>query len=283
MRRKLSRRAFVHRAAAASALALAPLGRVTAQVLFSSYPFKLGVASGDPAPDGFVIWTRIAPEPLEPEPLESEPLEPDPDPLFDDPEPELDPPPLSSLVAVVPPGPVPPGVGVVAGLLVSAGRVDEVTLGSGVVVGVPGLVAGGVSIFPTPPPGATANATAASASAPTTVPPTTAVRCRRRARDRRGRRRSSVWAASAPAGAAARSALPSASSSGSKPRSSMDRLSLTADSPSRVAPPVRHGGGTSRPPQRASSMPAGARCIPARGFLVLACVGGTLGACSSYA
>lgn len=27
-------------------------------------PFTLGVASGDPAPDGFVIWTRLAPEPL---------------------------------------------------------------------------------------------------------------------------------------------------------------------------------------------------------------------------
>ena len=29
------------------------------------YPFTLGVASGDPLPDGFVIWTRLAPEPLE--------------------------------------------------------------------------------------------------------------------------------------------------------------------------------------------------------------------------
>ncbi len=28
-------------------------------------PFQLGVASGDPAPDGFVIWTRLAPQPLE--------------------------------------------------------------------------------------------------------------------------------------------------------------------------------------------------------------------------
>ena len=25
------------------------------------YPFTLGVASGDPLPDGFVIWTRLAP------------------------------------------------------------------------------------------------------------------------------------------------------------------------------------------------------------------------------
>jgi alkaline phosphatase D len=27
-------------------------------------PFPLGVASGDPLPDGFVLWTRLAPEPL---------------------------------------------------------------------------------------------------------------------------------------------------------------------------------------------------------------------------
>jgi alkaline phosphatase D len=27
-------------------------------------PFELGVASGDPAPDGFVLWTRLAPRPL---------------------------------------------------------------------------------------------------------------------------------------------------------------------------------------------------------------------------
>ncbi len=26
-------------------------------------PFTLGVASGDPSPDGFVIWTRLAPKP----------------------------------------------------------------------------------------------------------------------------------------------------------------------------------------------------------------------------
>ncbi|MGA9659072.1 MAG: alkaline phosphatase D family protein [Asticcacaulis sp.] len=32
-------------------------------------PFALGVASGDPASDGFVIWTRIAPSPLAPDGL----------------------------------------------------------------------------------------------------------------------------------------------------------------------------------------------------------------------
>jgi alkaline phosphatase D len=32
---------------------------------FASLPFQLGVASGDPAADGFVIWTRLAPEPFD--------------------------------------------------------------------------------------------------------------------------------------------------------------------------------------------------------------------------
>jgi len=39
---------------------------VWAKPRFGSNPFALGVASGDPWPDGFVIWTRIAPKPLEP-------------------------------------------------------------------------------------------------------------------------------------------------------------------------------------------------------------------------
>lgn len=39
---------------------------VWAQSRFDSNPFALGVASGDPWPDGFVIWTKIAPKPLEP-------------------------------------------------------------------------------------------------------------------------------------------------------------------------------------------------------------------------
>ncbi|MEH2365000.1 alkaline phosphatase D family protein [Nostoc sp.] len=37
---------------------------VLANSRFSSYPFSLGVASGDPLPDGVVIWTRLAPNPL---------------------------------------------------------------------------------------------------------------------------------------------------------------------------------------------------------------------------
>src|SRR5918999_2559524 len=30
-------------------------------------PFTLGIASGDPAPDGVVLWTRLAPAPFEPD------------------------------------------------------------------------------------------------------------------------------------------------------------------------------------------------------------------------
>lgn len=41
------------------------LGAVVQSPKFSDYPFQLGVASGDPQPDGFVLWTRLAPKPLE--------------------------------------------------------------------------------------------------------------------------------------------------------------------------------------------------------------------------
>jgi alkaline phosphatase D len=46
----------------------ATLGRpALAQAVFEDNPFQLGVAAGDPLPDGFVIWTRLAPRPLEPD------------------------------------------------------------------------------------------------------------------------------------------------------------------------------------------------------------------------
>ena len=38
--------------------------RVVAQPRFSAYPFSLGVASGDPLPRSVVLWTRLAPDPL---------------------------------------------------------------------------------------------------------------------------------------------------------------------------------------------------------------------------
>jgi hypothetical protein len=36
-----------------------------AQVSFADDPYSLGIAAGDPSPDGFVIWTRLAPKPFE--------------------------------------------------------------------------------------------------------------------------------------------------------------------------------------------------------------------------
>jgi alkaline phosphatase D len=38
--------------------------KVVAQPSFSGYPFSLGIASGEPLPDNVVLWTRLAPEPL---------------------------------------------------------------------------------------------------------------------------------------------------------------------------------------------------------------------------
>jgi alkaline phosphatase D len=59
----LSRRDFVLGAAGLAAAAL-PVPRLLGQPRFGAYPFSLGVASGCPAPDGVVLWTRLAPEPL---------------------------------------------------------------------------------------------------------------------------------------------------------------------------------------------------------------------------
>ena len=65
---RLSRRELLR---AACALGLTSLGHVVrapralAQPIFRQYPFSLGIASGDPLPDGIVLWTRLAPDPLE--------------------------------------------------------------------------------------------------------------------------------------------------------------------------------------------------------------------------
>lgn len=62
----MNRRRFVRDLTAAWAgLLYAPRAAVTwRRPRFSAYPFTLGVASGDPAPDGVVLWTRLAPDPL---------------------------------------------------------------------------------------------------------------------------------------------------------------------------------------------------------------------------
>ncbi len=63
---KAKRRHFLIGALAMTASASASLWtqRVVAKPSFSNYPFSLGVASGDPLPNGVVLWTRLAPDPL---------------------------------------------------------------------------------------------------------------------------------------------------------------------------------------------------------------------------
>jgi alkaline phosphatase D len=65
---RLSRRELLKIAGAAGLAAVGrPIvsARTIGQSIFTSYPFTLGVASGDPVPDGVVLWTRLAPAPLE--------------------------------------------------------------------------------------------------------------------------------------------------------------------------------------------------------------------------
>ena len=57
-----NRRSFL---AGATLAGLAAPAIIRAQGLFREFPFSLGVAAGDPASDGFVIWTRLAPDPME--------------------------------------------------------------------------------------------------------------------------------------------------------------------------------------------------------------------------
>jgi alkaline phosphatase D len=63
----LTRRRLLEAASTMAAVAIAaPLRSKTAhgQPRFAANPFTLGVASGDPVADGFVLWTRLAPDPL---------------------------------------------------------------------------------------------------------------------------------------------------------------------------------------------------------------------------
>ena len=59
-----TRRSFLLRSAALSAALALPTRRVIAQPRFTQTPFSLGVASGYPQPDSVVLWTRLAPDPL---------------------------------------------------------------------------------------------------------------------------------------------------------------------------------------------------------------------------
>lgn len=64
----IDRRSFLYGAgslAAAAAWSARPRGILLAASKLFGYPFTLGVASGDPEPDGVVLWTRLAPRPLD--------------------------------------------------------------------------------------------------------------------------------------------------------------------------------------------------------------------------
>ncbi|WP_017744746.1 alkaline phosphatase D family protein [Scytonema hofmannii] len=64
---RIKRRNLIIGAGALTGLAIANQfshQRVLAQVSFSSYPFTLGIASGEPYADSVVLWTRLAPDPL---------------------------------------------------------------------------------------------------------------------------------------------------------------------------------------------------------------------------
>ncbi len=73
---KINRRSLLVGAGALTGIAIAQARPVTgfarqhstkvvAQPVLSGYPFSLGVASGDPLPDSVVLWTRLAPSPLD--------------------------------------------------------------------------------------------------------------------------------------------------------------------------------------------------------------------------
>ena len=82
----LSRRRLLRVAAigASSLAAPALIGRASGQAprWSGENPFTLGVASGAPSPDGFVIWTRLAPDPLSPDPASPGGMPPEPVPII---------------------------------------------------------------------------------------------------------------------------------------------------------------------------------------------------------
>lgn len=65
----MNRRDFLSNLSCTAALAatVPNVWRVTRRPRLADDPFQLGIASGDPTPSGGVLWTRLAPRPLEPE------------------------------------------------------------------------------------------------------------------------------------------------------------------------------------------------------------------------
>ena len=72
----LSRREFLALSALGAGSIALPAGCDFGTASVSGWPFRLGVASGDPLPDRVVLWTRLAPEPLAPDGRGGMPPEP---------------------------------------------------------------------------------------------------------------------------------------------------------------------------------------------------------------
>jgi alkaline phosphatase D len=64
MQTVLSRRAVLAGGLALCGVPLRSFAAGPRSLTFRASPFALGVASGDPTPDGVVLWTRLAPDPL---------------------------------------------------------------------------------------------------------------------------------------------------------------------------------------------------------------------------
>lgn len=73
---RLDRRSFLRVSAAfgLAGLAARPSLGIARTKSFANDPFSLGVASGDPSSDGFVLWTRLAPDPLNGGGMKPEPV-----------------------------------------------------------------------------------------------------------------------------------------------------------------------------------------------------------------
>ncbi|PWI07895.1 alkaline phosphatase [Streptomyces sp. NWU339] len=63
-RRRILQLGGVSAAALALGTGVLPAEQAYAAPKYQNNPFSLGVASGDPLPDGVVLWTRLAPDPL---------------------------------------------------------------------------------------------------------------------------------------------------------------------------------------------------------------------------
>lgn len=79
--RMIPRRTISRRTAFAGAAAALVAARVRPLWANAADPFALGVASGDPRPDGVVLWTRLAPEPLSADPQRPGGMDPAPLPV----------------------------------------------------------------------------------------------------------------------------------------------------------------------------------------------------------